>query len=185
MMNEIKHQAKACGAKYVTVTLDPLQRGSEAAYLRYAELCSRAGDELGKESIKLCYRFYHYDLTPIKHASHGRSWLDIFIEQTSAEHLLFELDTYFMSRAGVHHETIIEKCGGRCTLLHLCDIDDQARRATVGRGVISWTDLMHSLKGDSCPNVFIIENDTREGFASIRESFDYARKHFHWADPAQ
>ena len=175
LINEIKVRCGFLKPRFVTVMLHPDDLGHTASYLHYATLCSEVGRALRREGIILCYHCYDYDLVSLGPARESKSGFDILLEQTLPEDLSFELDTYFIVRSGADFGTVLRKCGSRCKLVHLCDINKEGARAAIGKGVIDWDSLIETLQVYCAPEWFIIEDDVRSSLKSIKSSLTYCR----------
>lgn len=173
VIDEIKLHSSAYGTKYVTVMLDPDDRGRKNAYHKYAKLCLQAGKKLKEKDITLCYHCYHYDLAIIGNGKGLKSGLDILLEETSAEHLAFELDTYFMHKSTCEFEPILEKCGRRCKLVHVNDCDTKGKQAPLGEGVIQWIKWIKAFRTCCAPDWFILEHDSSEPLSWVKRSCSY------------
>lgn len=173
LLAEVQLRCNIFKSHYVTVMLDPEQCGDETAYLAYAKLCSEVGEALRRDNIRLCYHCYHYDLQPLKGARGKKSGLDLLLEKTSSDHLLFELDTYFIYKARATCEAVLDKCGPRCRLVHMCDINAQGNRETIGKGMIPWAKLIRAFRERCSPEWLIVEHDTRKPLSSVKESLSY------------
>ncbi len=176
LLQEIRRHCKAFGAKYATVMLDPAQSTSREAYQSYARLCSEAGKDLSADEITLCHHCYHFDLRPLGD-DNSRCGLDILYDEVSDTFLTFELDTFFVFKARVPYESVIQKYGSRCRLVHLCDIDDDAKRISVGDGRIPWEKFLRDVQAHCPVEWFIVEDHAKEPLASIRRSFLFLRQH--------
>lgn len=175
LIDEIRRRCDAFETNVVTVTLDTDYVGRRDAYFEYAVLCSRAGEVLKDHGIDLCYHPYHHDLAPFDESDRAKCGLDILLEKTPPEYLSLELDVYFIYKARVPMETVLDKFALRCKMVHLCDIDEEQRRATIGKGTVPWVELVQLLR-NRCKIVgWVLEDDTLDPLTSIREGLNFWR----------
>lgn len=173
LLDDIKKRCDIFNARFVTVGWDTNKKHDEEAYSTYADCCSQAGPILGRAGITLSYHCYDFDLQTLGEASGEKSGLDILLEQTSKEDLSFQLDTYFIWKAICQLKVVLDKCGQRCKLIHLDDIDKNGVHAPLGEGTIPWQETIKTILL-MCPiEWFIIEHETQQALEWIYRSYRY------------
>jgi len=173
LLKEIGRRCEIFDVRFVTVSWDTFRTRNEQSYAEYADLCSRVGSILRKDDITFCYHCFDFDLVPLNKENGPKSGLDVLLERTSEEDLLFQLDTFFIWRAKCELEPVLDKCGRRCKLVHLDDIDNDGAYAPLGRGIIPWPKTIAAFVS-MCPiEWFIIEHETQRALDWVYQSYRY------------
>lgn len=157
--------AKAAGFKYLVLPIPPMGHFSydEATQTlgmsdeveevmniinTIAEKCAAAGIE--------CL-YHNHDFEFVEKAN-GIIPMDYFIENSNPDHLSFQLDLYWATKAGVNPVDYFKKAAGRIKAWHVKDMDDQGRFAPVGEGNIDFQTILAEaeLSGMEC---YFVEQD--------------------------
>ena len=110
----------------------------------------------------------------------GAPVLDYLYARTRPEHLVGELDTFWIHYGGGDVVEWIEKLRGRLPFIHLKDYgfttENKHTWCELGRGTLHWKKIVAAAERSGC-EWFIVEQDTCPGdpFESLRISFDYLR----------
>jgi sugar phosphate isomerase/epimerase len=176
LLGEIKARCNIFGARFVTVWWGRDRSLSHDAYLRYADICSKAGKILRQDGIVLCYHCYAFDLRRLGKNHDDKSGMDILLESTDDEDLSFQLDTYFLYKAQRPAEQVLSKCGHRCRLIHVDDMDEKGLHAPLGAGSIPWPELTRLILERCSVEWFILEHESRTALRWVRKSADYWRE---------
>jgi sugar phosphate isomerase/epimerase len=84
--------------------------------------------------------------------------MDYFIENSNPDHLNFEMDLYWVTRAGADPLAYFEKAPGRFKAWHVKDMDDEGKFAPVGQGNIDFSRILAE-KAASGMEVYFVEQD--------------------------
>lgn len=175
LLEEVKNRCNVFKTKFVTVSWDTSMARTYKAYTEYASLCVVAAQKLNKENITLCYHCFDFDLRPL--AGHeGKTGLDIIMEETLAEGMLVQFDTFFIERVRYDLKLLLDKYGQRCKLVHLDDIDNNDYYAPLGEGRIPWPDTITAFCDSCSVKYFIVEHETNKPLEWIRISHDFWEK---------
>jgi len=171
LIDATKRRAAIFGSKFSTVWWDSAERNLAAKYQEYADLCNKAGESLRNDGITLCYHCYHYDLVPLEGEA-NRSGLDVLLS-VPKQHLCFELDTRWLNvpRPPVSLQVVLDKFQGRCRLVHLNDVDQDDKQATLGKGIIDWRQYIAALRNTQAEWFIIEHTDTPNEW--IKTSYRY------------
>lgn len=158
----------AVGNKYIICphgkypTLPELME-SISFYAMVAEKCKEKG-------LQFCYHNHAHEFEMFD----GRHQLDILYEETDPALVMAEIDTYWVTRAGVDPVGYIEKYSGRCPLIHLKDMDpvDQSF-AEVGNGTINIKAIIEAAQKAGSKHL-VVEQDRckRPSLESAKISID-------------
>ncbi|MEM8891136.1 MAG: sugar phosphate isomerase/epimerase [Bacteroidota bacterium] len=96
----------------------PQERGNLDHYKGLAELFNSCGERCNQLGIKFCYHHHNFEFEPLE----GFSPMELFLEQTDADLVSFELDIFWVAVAGKDPIEFMKKYGDRIKLLHLKDL---------------------------------------------------------------
>ena len=104
---------------------------------------------------------------------------DILLENTDKNLVKFEIDLYWLTRAGQDPVALIEKHPGRFPLWHIKDMDKTEKKmfTEVGNGVVNFKRIFEHNKKAGL-KYFFVEEDICPGdpFDSITQSITYIKK---------
>lgn len=168
--------AKAVGAKYmICAWLSPAERGNIDHFKLLAERLNKAGETCKKAGIQLCY--HNHDFEFIK--DNDQLPYDILLNNTDKDLVKFEIDLYWLTKAGQDPVAIINAHPGRFPLWHLKDMDntDKHMFTEVGNGTIDFKRIFKSADKAGL-KYFFVEQDITPGdpFDSITQSIAYIKK---------
>ena len=131
--------ATAVGNDYLTVAwLDPKDRQSLDDYKRWAETFNHAGEVCRENGIRLAYHNHDFELLSMD----GQLPFDILLSETDPALVDFELDMFWVRKAGQDIVNILNRAPGRFTMAHIKDIDEQGNMVGVGTGVIDFESIL-------------------------------------------
>lgn len=163
--DELIAAVKAAGFKYFVIPIPPM------GHFRYnretrslgmseeleeimsiintiAEKCTAAGLEC----------LYHNHDMEFKANSKGIVPIDYFIENSNPEHLNFQMDLYWVTKAEADPLAYFNKAPGRFKSWHVKDMDDQGRFAPVGKGSIDFANILKH-KDQAGLEYYFVEQD--------------------------
>jgi sugar phosphate isomerase/epimerase len=137
--------AKAAGFEYFVIPIPPM------GHFKYNEKTHTMGmsddvalvtsiiNTIGKKcydaGLKLLYHNHDFEFKP---NVNGIVPIEYFLENTNPEYVNFQMDLYWVSKAGADPVDYFEKYPGRFKLWHVKDMDEQGRFAPVGNGTIDF-----------------------------------------------
>lgn len=121
-----------------------------------AEKCAAAG-------LKCLYHNHDFEF---KKNAEGIVPIEYFIEHSDPEHLNFQMDLYWVTKAGADPVAYFKKAPGRFKSWHVKDMDSQGRFAPVGTGSIDFARILaeKDLSGMEC---YFVEQDRTFGQAPM------------------
>ncbi|SMP17100.1 Sugar phosphate isomerase/epimerase [Muriicola jejuensis] len=156
---------KAAGFEYFVVpvppmgmfTFDPESRtmGMTGGVERLTEIVNDLGQRAKKAGLKLLY--HNHDFEFMKDEN-GVVPIDYMLENTDPEIVNFQMDLYWVTRAGADPVAYFEKYPGRFKIWHVKDMDDQGRFAPVGKGTIDFKRILDK-KDLSGMKYYMVEQD--------------------------
>jgi sugar phosphate isomerase/epimerase len=151
--------------------LDEKERRTIADYERIAELFNRLGRSAREADLRFAYHNHDFEFTPIG----GRIPFDVLLDRTDPENVAFELDLYWITKAGHDPVAYFDRYPGRFPTVHVKDsAGGPAHRITdVGAGTIDFRRIFARRKQAGVEHAFVEHDQPADPMASIRASYDY------------
>jgi len=167
--------AAAVGHTWVVLAwLAPEERGALADYQKLADLLNSAGEDAHKHGLRIAYHNHDFEFAP----SDGAVPYEAMLERADPKLVEFEMDLYWVTKAGHDPVELFTKHPGRFPLLHVKDMDTTPAGgfAEVGRGKIDFKRILGSAKTGGAKH-FYVEQDITPGspFDSLKISYDYLK----------
>jgi len=167
--------AAAVGLKYmVCAYLSTAERGGLDHYKYVADQLNIAGEKCKKAGIQLCY--HNHDFEFVK--QDNTYPMDILFG-ADKDLVKFEMDLYWVTKAGMDPIALFNQQPGRFPLLHLKDMDNTEAHAftEVGNGTIDFKSILKHQKQAGL-KYFFVEQDKCPGspIDSIKQSYSYIKK---------
>ena len=157
--------SKAAGFRYFVIPVPPMGHFSydpETQTLSMSEdveeitrIINTVGEKCKAAGMELLYHNHAFEFET---NANGIVPMDYFLEHTEPETVNFQMDLYWVTRAGVDPLDYFEKYPGRFKVWHVKDMDDQGRFAPVGTGTIDFTRIL-AQKEQSGMEYYIVEQD--------------------------
>ncbi len=178
--------AKAAGFKYFVVPIPPMglfEHDSTTGTMsmkggaeNLARILNNLGEKSKKAGLKLLY--HNHDFEFIKDAD-GIVPIDYLLENTDPATVNFQMDLYWVTKAGADPVAYFKKYPGRFKIWHVKDMDDQGRFAPVGNGSIDFARILQHKKLSGMKYYMVEQDQTFDGMApleAIRISHGALRK---------
>jgi sugar phosphate isomerase/epimerase len=176
---------KAAGFQYFVVPIPPMgmfkydrqagKMGMEGSVEKLAEILDILAKKCKEADIKLLYHNHDFEFMADEN---GVVPIDYLLENLDPEYVNFQMDLYWVTKAGADPFAYFEKYPGRFKIWHVKDMDDQGRFAPVGRGTIDFEKILKK-KSLSGMKYYMVEQDrTFDGLKpleAIRISHDGIR----------
>lgn len=174
--NKAVDDAKKVGLKYmVCAWLDPKERGNIDHYKQLAEHLNKAGETCKASGIQLCYHNHDFEFTE----DNKQLPYDVLLNNTDKNLVKFELDLYWVTKAGHDPVALFNANPGRFPLWHAKDMDNTPQHdfTEVGNGVIDFKNIF-KYADKAGLKYFFVEQDKTPGdpFDSITKSIAYIKK---------
>lgn len=191
--------AAALGQKYIIAPTNPmfdLNALTSDDYKYAAEQLNKAGEAAKKAGIKVGYHNHFWELRQFGNTTRG---LDILLAFTEKDLVAFELDIFWLEKAGFSALTYFEKYPGRFELWHVKDMDrnftkpivggdyddmpldsifKEVRYTEVGTGTIDYLNITQEKTKAGLQYAFVEQDDiyVANKFESVKKSYDYVQK---------
>jgi sugar phosphate isomerase/epimerase len=167
--------ATAVGLKYmVCAFLSPAERGGLDHYKYVAEQLNIAGEKCKKAGMQLCYHNHDFEF-----AKQDNTYPMDILFGADKDLVKFEMDLYWVTKAGMDPIALFNQHPGRFPLMHLKDMDKTEQHAftEVGNGVIDFKTILKHQKTAGL-KYFFVEQDKCPGspLDSITQSYNYIKK---------
>jgi len=153
-------------------------------YKKIAAKLNKAAVEVKNAGMKLAYHNHNFEF---KDWGEGKTGFEIFVKETDPALVSFEMDMYWITRAGLDPIKMISDNPGRIKLWHIKDMaekkdpsfatDGDQAFTEVGSGIINYKEIFKH-KRESGMEYFFVEQDQVKipVYESITKSFDYIKK---------
>lgn len=154
---------KKAGFKYFVIPVPPMghfkveegKMGMSEELEFLTEVLNSVGKKCKKAGLELLY--HNHDFEFVKNEA-GIVPIEYFLEHTDADTVNFEMDLYWVTRAGADPLAYFEKYPGRFKMWHVKDMDDEGKFAPVGTGKIDFGRIL-AKKEQSGMKYYYVEQD--------------------------
>lgn len=157
--------AKAAGFEYFVVPIPPMglfkyyqetqSMGMEGGAENLANILTTLGKKCDKAGLKLLYHNHDFEF---KKDKDGVVVIDYLLEHLDPKYVNFQMDLYWVTKAGADPIAYFKKYPNRFKLWHVKDMDDQGRFAPVGNGTIDFAKILDN-KELSGMQYYFVEQD--------------------------
>ena len=157
--------AKAAGFEYFVVPIPPMgmfkyyqetqSMGMEGGAENLANILTTLGKKCHEAGMKLLYHNHDFEF---KKDKDGVVVIDYLLENTDPKYVNFQMDLYWVTKAGADPVAYFKKFPNRFKLWHVKDMDDQGRFAPVGNGTIDFAKILEN-KELSGMQYYFVEQD--------------------------
>src|SRR5690606_3185702 len=124
--------AATLGQKYVIVPIPPMlliDKMTADHYHFMADQLNKGGALAAKSGLKIGYHNHFWEFRTLENGSKG---LDILLDNTDKDLVVFELDLFWSEKSGTDSAAYFKKHPGRFTLWHLKDMDPSNTATVIG-----------------------------------------------------
>ena len=167
--------AVVVGQRFIVVpSLPQSQRRTLDDVKRVAAAFNKAGQSAQRDGLQFCYHNHDNEFPLIE----GAVPYDVLLAETDPRLVRFELDLYWITKAGKDPLEYFAKWPGRFPMVHVKDMDATPRQffADLGKGIIDFPKIFRQAKQAGIQH-YLYEQDETPGdvFASAKASYDYLR----------
>jgi sugar phosphate isomerase/epimerase len=144
-------------------------------YKRLADRLNKAGEVVKDAGMKLAYHNHNFEFIDW---GGGKTGYNILLTQTDPKLVNFEMDIYWVSKAGVDPIELIKANPGRFKMWHVKDMDSTASKdfTEVGTGVINYKEIFRYRKLSGMEHFFVEQDQIKiDPFDSIAKSLEYIK----------
>jgi len=168
--------AKAVGQEYIVIPwMEEQYRTDINNFKKMAAVLNKAAEICKQTGIKLAYHNHDFEFAPLA----GTNGFDVLLKETDPKLVFFEMDIYWVSKAGKDPLAFFSKYPGRFAMWHVKDMDNTPQKnfTEVGSGVINFKKIFTYAK-QSGMKYFFVEQDQCPGapLDSTAKSIAYLKK---------
>ena len=173
--------AKAAGFEYFVVPIPPMglfnydNETNTMSMTGGAKNLANILDKLGKKAdeagLKLLYHNHDFEFVEDED---GIVPIDYLLENCDPKYVNFQMDLFWVTKAGADPLAYFEKYPGRFKMWHVKDMDKEGKFAPVGNGIIDFARILAE-KEKSGMEYYLVEQDmtfTMEPLEAIQVSHD-------------
>jgi sugar phosphate isomerase/epimerase len=166
------NEASEMGQKWLVVpSLAEADRNSLDAVKRTAELLNRSGQDAKTYKVKVAYHNHDFEFREVE----GKRILDVLLEETDPELVEFEMDLYWITKAGADPFDYFRRFPKRFPLVHVKDSGGapEHQMTEVGRGTIDFAKLFAEQEQAGMKHFFVEHDNPTDPLTSVRTSYRY------------
>jgi sugar phosphate isomerase/epimerase len=170
--------ARIVGHRYLIVPAIPEgERVTVDGVKRVAELFERAGMEAKAAGLRCGFHNHDVDFAPIG-GRKGSAPFDILLQETTPDHVVFELDLYWITKAGRDPLHYFARHPGRFELVHVKDSagPPEHRMVDVGRGTIDFRSIFARRQQAGIRHFFVEHDEPADPLGFARASYGFLRR---------
>lgn len=156
---------KAAGFKYFIAPVPPMGMFNYDAKTKKltmtddVERLAGVLDTIARKADAAGLKFlYHNHAFEFEKNSKGIIPITYLLEHLDSKYVNFQMDLYWVTKAGVDPVSLFQKYPGRFKIWHVKDMDDQGRFAPVGKGSIDFGRILKNAKLSGM-EYYIVEQD--------------------------
>ncbi|MEH6408099.1 MAG: sugar phosphate isomerase/epimerase [Leeuwenhoekiella sp.] len=144
---------KEAGFKYFVIPVPPMgmfkynaeakTMGMTGGMAKLAEVLNTLGEKCKKAGLQLLYHNHNFEF---EKDENGKIGYDYLLENTNPDYVNFQMDLYWVTKAGADPVAYFKKYPGRFKMWHVKDMDDEGRFAPVGNGHIDFATILANKK---------------------------------------
>ncbi|NVJ87379.1 MAG: sugar phosphate isomerase/epimerase [Algoriphagus sp.] len=158
---------KAAGFEYFVIPVPPMGMftfgpdgmGMKGTKEDLVNILSTIGEKCSAAGLKLLYHNHDFEFKPMED---GTILTDYILENTDPAHVNYQMDLFWVTKAGADPLAYFEKYPGRFKAWHVKDMNDEGNFAPVGTGNIDFSKIL-SEKDKSGMVYYLVEQDNTFG----------------------
>jgi sugar phosphate isomerase/epimerase len=147
-------------------------------YKRLAAKCNKMGAAISDSNLRFAYHNHDFELTNID----GQNPYDILKNETDRPLVDFELDVYWVHRAGRSIAETVKGAEGRFPLWHWKDVGAAPDFATtqVGMGSLDWDKIKEEALSAGLKHYYVEQDQTnKDPLESVKDSIEFLKKKYY------
>ena len=163
--DQMMADVKAAGFEYFVVPVPPMglfnfdqatmTMNMTGGAANLSDILNTLGEKADAAGLKLLYHNHDFEF---KKDKDGIVTIDYLLEHSDPKFVNFQMDLYWVVKAGADPVAYFEKYPGRFKIWHVKDMDDQGRFAPVGEGSIDFKKIL-AQKEASGMEYYMVEQD--------------------------
>ncbi|WP_339793874.1 sugar phosphate isomerase/epimerase [uncultured Imperialibacter sp.] len=160
---------KAAGIEYFVIPVPPMgmftvnretrTMGMKGTPAELATIINTLGEKCKAAGLKLLYHNHDFEFKPMED---GTVLIDFLLENCNADVVNFQMDLFWVTKAGADPLAYFEKYPGRFKAWHVKDMNAEGNFAPVGTGSIDFKKIL-AAKAQSGMEFYVVEQDATFG----------------------
>lgn len=163
---------KAAGFEYFVIPVPPMGlftvkdgvMGMKGGAANLSEIINTLGKKCHDAGLKLLYHNHDFEY---KKDVDGIIPIEYLLENSDPKYVNFQMDLYWVTKAGADPVAYFEKYPGRFLIWHVKDMDDQGRFAPVGNGNIDFGRILANKKLSGMKYYMVEQDATFDGMKPL------------------
>ncbi len=165
---------KAAGFKYFVIPVPPMGlfnfdretriMSMTGGAANLAEIVNTLGKKCHAAGLELLYHNHDFEF---QKDSDGIVPIDYLLEHCDPKYVNFQMDLYWVTKAGADPVAYFEKFPGRFKIWHVKDMDEQGRFAPVGNGNINFARILENKKLSGMKYYMVEQDMTFDGLKPL------------------
>lgn len=165
---------KAAGFKYFIAPVPPMGMfkfdpktrtlGMEGTVEKLADILNIIAQKAHAAGLEFLYHNHDFELKPNKD---GVVVLDYLLEHLDPKYVNFQMDLYWVTKAGADPVAYFQRYPGRFKIWHVKDMDSQERFAPVGQGKIDFKRILANKKLSGMKYYIVEQDQTFDGLQPL------------------
>ena len=123
----------------------------------FANILTTLGKKCEAAGLKLLYHNHDFEY---KDNKDGIKPIEYLLDNTDPKYVNFQMDLYWVTRAGADPVAYFEKYPGRFKLWHVKDMDEEGKFAPVGEGTIDFKRILNEKEASGMVKYFVEQDMT-------------------------
>lgn len=166
----IAHAKALCADTIMLAWLPPAERQSAAQWRWWVDHLNHVNRLARAEGLALAYHAHDFEFQAVE----GVRPIDLLMDGMDAD-IGFELDTYWVAKAGVDPLQFLKDHRDRITHLHLKDMAGDGSMADVGTGTLPMGRIIAQARAQGVEHFVIERDDAPDPWESLATSLDSLR----------
>ncbi len=160
--------AAELGNEWITIAwMPPEERQTIDDWKSWADTCNRAGEAARGLGLRAAYHNHDFEFQPID----GTVPFDVLLDETDPELVDFELDFFWVRKAGRDVGEILAKAPGRYVMAHIKDMSTSGEMVDVGTGEMDFVSLLGTPAGRKILHLFVEHDEPEDAFRTAAISY--------------
>jgi len=165
---------QAAGFKYFVIPVPPMglfnfdretrTMSMTGGAANLAEIVNTLGKKCHAAGLELLYHNHDFEF---QKDSDGIVPIDYLLEHCDPKYVNFQMDLYWVTKAGADPVAYFEKYPGRFKIWHVKDMDEQGRFAPVGNGNINFARILENKKLSGMKYYMVEQDMTFDGLKPL------------------
>ncbi|SDJ94518.1 Sugar phosphate isomerase/epimerase [Actinopolyspora mzabensis] len=169
-LEQLLHRARILGQRWIV--LPWFSADDLASYQRLAERLNWAGDLARRHGVRIGYHNHAHEFETLE----GKRPYDVLLEETDRHLVDFEVDLYWVVKAGVDPLELFERAPRRFPLAHIKGMAQDGSFADLGEGVIDYERILAERTRAGIRHFFVERDDQPHPRETAREGYHYLRR---------